>query len=1040
MSETWPILSRGNRLSVPFLLDHSFAIIMSSATVATVAYRPPLATGTPTTDSAPISYNFGTSTAQPGHTDVYLYYFIVPYLDAHVLSPPSWRYAYMFWIFIACLLAIWTAVYQLNRYAALSRTIPNSSGVTVTQNQPKWKFHPIGWTRGLLIRRLIPSSTTMSARPERMSQIPRWYSSNISIGQAISLVTFTAIILALSLVGDDYISPTTCTWGGRCPVQVFNQGPPRSTYAPLSRRASVQYSNTIPPPQPVQVPHFKHSRRYNKILLPRATAQSLNPNGWAPFTDPLLSAPNVNVPRTMWTLSSRFGLIAYAMIPFVVSIGLKSWPFNIFAIPWLTHYGFDRTSIIHRWSGRLIWVWSTVHTVTFAIQLNGDINPYGNTLLTDVWQYYRFNWGVVAYIALTITICFSFNPLRNRYYEFFYCSHVVLSILFLVGCIIHYEPLWAWSVIGLALWGAERAARLSTWLWFNGFFASPRSFWSNEPLGASPTQAFQDERKPSSPDTEAISNIQHSYPPPSWLPSSPGRTSFLPSSYEQGPLGVPRKSSSSVQIPPGFALVQVLPGQTLRITYKMVKDCHWEVGQYILLCVPSVSWWQTHPYTICSSSSLSQHDVCSQQSSGKEVVLILRARQGFSKKIYDSIMCAKADRLKNHDSAQLTNGILTRCQISRPLGSSGRVAWDSFDSLVIVCGGSGISFGISALEEFCFKICTRSHGESSKGASRSKISSVRLVWIFREYAHLTWVAPALKRCLAMVSSEELQLDLYVSNSLRRNKLPKTLQDTSSSSHGISAKNTGEVSDSQTLLVPPRPPFSQLDPESQFTPSHQRHSFTGSITVSESEHSHGLDSQDVPLEFTDFEGEARGGTIAEMMVSANVKDEGKRRRRNTMSRNNKTGEQRGWRPSAIFGSRVSKDVDRTGEKREDSLGTLTHEEDKHAAPEQVEHSFDKAAATTPWKDDLMREMGIDLRADERLALEEMSELVRTGRPRLAKILEAEVDRSAGKTLIACCGPDSLNSFMRTLVGQQHLRLVDRKLRHKDIDIYTEDFSY
>ncbi|WAQ89118.1 hypothetical protein PtA15_10A542 [Puccinia triticina] len=728
------------------------------------------------------------------HTDVYLYYFIVPYLDAHVLSPPSWRYAYIFWLFIPAVLVLWTLAYQLHRHPP-----PRTPG---PPHQPRWNFHPVRWARGLLIRRLIPTTTSLS---------------------------------------------TT-----------------RSTYAPLARRARVGQD-----PPPPQAAHAPHARR----LLPRAPASDLNPNGWAPFTDPLLSAPNVDVPRTMWTLSSRFGLLAYAMIPLVVSIGLKSWPFNIFAAPWLTHYGFDRTSIFHRWTGRLVWLWSTIHTLTFALQLSRDINPYGHTLLTDVWQYYRFNWGVVAYVALTITVCFSFNPLRNRYYEFFYCSHVVLSILFLVGCVIHYEPLWAWSVIGLVLWGAERACRLAIWLWFNGFFASPTRFWSNHATTPAHSKPYQDDAKSPAHPPEAFSNSHHSYPPSSWLPPSPGRTSFLPSSYEEGSLNIPPKSSAaSAQIPPGFALVQVLPGQTLRITHRMVKDSKWDIGQYLLLCVPSVSWWQTHPYTICSSSSLSQFDSCSQGSPGKEVVLLLRARQGFSKQFYESIIRAKADRLQNDDNTQPTNGILTRCQISRPLGSSGRVAWDSLDSLVIVCGGSGISFGIAALEETCFKMCTRSHAKARKDISKSNISRVRLVWIFREYAHLTWVAPALKRCLAMVSSEELQLDLY--------------------------------------------------------------------------------------------------------------------------------------PAKL--------------------------------PHQLEHAPDHP--TSPWKDELMREMGIDLAPRELLALEELSERVKTGRPRLAKILDQEVDRSPGKTLIACCGPESLNGFMRALVGRQHLRLVDQHAGHKEVDIYTEDFSY
>lgn len=73
-----------------------------TASVATGVYRPPGATGTTTLGggaataaSSTVAVNFGTSTAQPGNTDTFLYYFIVPYLDAHVLSVPSWRYAYI---------------------------------------------------------------------------------------------------------------------------------------------------------------------------------------------------------------------------------------------------------------------------------------------------------------------------------------------------------------------------------------------------------------------------------------------------------------------------------------------------------------------------------------------------------------------------------------------------------------------------------------------------------------------------------------------------------------------------------------------------------------------------------------------------------------------------------------------------------------------------------------------------------------------------------------------------------------------------------
>lgn len=1000
---------------------------MASATIATTPYRPPLSTGTPTTTESSSAINYGTSTAQPGNTYTYLYYFIVPYLDAHVLSPPSWRYAYIFWIFIPVFLAIWTAIFQLNRfYVQRSRTPLADTSSSLVSHKSDPKIHPFRWIRALFMRRLM--SPISNTSPHRFAK-SRLYLSDLNVGHVVTLVTFTVILAAISLVGDDYISPTTCTWGGRCPVQVFKQGPPKSTYAPISRRSRARRADLVPPPQPVHLPYHKISGSDDKILLPRATALSLNPDGWAPFTEPLLSAPNTNVPRTMWTLSSRFGLIAYAMIPLVVSIGLKSWPFNIFATPWLTHYGFDQTSIIHRWTGRLIWVWSTIHTITFAIQLSRDINPYGQMILKDVWQYYRFNWGVAAYIALTITVCFSFKPLRNRYYEFFYCSHVILSIVFLVGCIIHYEPLWAWATIGLALWGAERACRFTFWLWFNGFFSSPTKFCSHQPATLIGGVLQSDLEKPapvfSQVCPQGLTMSAHSYPPSlkSWVH---GPTN-VPSTLE-GQLGFPPEISHSPLdiVPSGFALVQVLPGHTLRITHAMVKEAKWQIGQYVLLCVPSVSWWQSHPYTICCSSSVSDFNLSQSQSSAKELVLLLRARQGFSKKLYEFIINKKNSQDHLVGPSRM-NGVLVRCQISRPLGSSGRVMWDSMDSLIIVCGGSGISFGISALEEICFKMRARSpEKQGMANFSGTRVSRVRLLWIFREYAHLSWAALALKRCLAMVSSEELQIDLHVSNALnQKNPSPKHQE------VARSARHHTEVTDSQALLIPPHPAFLRMDSDSDVSNSSPRNSFTGSLATTESINSHGIESHDTAIGFTDFEGENHAGSAVERVISDSVKREGRRRRRNTLTR----AKEHNWKLKNIFtnGSKVKGGAHDNSNKTEHSS-----DHSQNGNPGQipcVEHFEEER----PWQDEVFRQMGVDFLLEDRLAIEELSELIQTGRPRLRKILRTEVEKSLGKTLVACCGPETLNSYIRSLVSDQLLHPGDGQ-SHKYIDIYAEDFSY
>lgn len=111
--------------------------------------------------------------------------------------------------------------------------------------------------------------------------------------------------------------------------------------------------------------------------------------------------------------------------------------------------------------------------------------------------------------------------------------------------------------------------------------------------------------------------------------------------------------------------------------------------------------------------------------------------------------------------------------------------------------------------------------------------------------------------------------------------------------------------------------------------------------------------------------------------------------------------------------------------------------KNENGKELEGRLEATNHETPWKDELMRELGLDVTNSERVALEELSESIKSGRPKLKKILKSEVENSTGRTLVACCGPDSLNSYMRTLVSQQDLGSRDTK---KDIDIYTEDFSY
>jgi hypothetical protein len=80
----------------------------------------------------------------------------------------------------------------------------------------------------------------------------------------------------------------------------------------------------------------------------------------------------------------------------MVLIRILQWPWNIWATPFLTNYGFDKTAILHRWSGRVIWAFSTAHTVAWTIQLMHDQDPFSRPVFVDVWLYWRFVAGAVV--------------------------------------------------------------------------------------------------------------------------------------------------------------------------------------------------------------------------------------------------------------------------------------------------------------------------------------------------------------------------------------------------------------------------------------------------------------------------------------------------------------------------------------------------------------------------------------------------------------------------------------------------------------------
>ncbi len=259
-------------------------------------------------------------------------------------------------------------------------------------------------------------------------------------------------------------------------------------------------------------------------------------------------------------------------------------------------------------------------------------------------------------------------------------------------------------------------------------------------------------------------------------------------------------------IRPGFAFVQLLPGKTLRLTLRTPNKMSWKPGQWVYLNIPSVRFWESHPFTIASA-----HDAefpvatefvdadeekglaSAQKAKGEErtMVLLVRCRRGFTRQLWNFVAKKRHLQIQAAADAQQgasmygmpgtamvpalgkdTTGVHIRAIVDGPYGSVDRTHWGIHSSIVIVCGGSGVSFGMSVLEHLCAcMVGAMKLGKEGKGGKNFLTRRVRFVWIMREFSHLQWVAAALRRCIEMVPPEHLQVDLFVTHFNHQSALP-----------------------------------------------------------------------------------------------------------------------------------------------------------------------------------------------------------------------------------------------------------------------------
>lgn len=129
----------------------------------------------------------------------------------------------------------------------------------------------------------------------------------------------------------------------------------------------------------------------------------------------------------------------------------------------------------------------------------------------------------------------------------------------------------------------------------------------------------------------------------------------------------------------------------------------WRAGQHVRLRVLSpgmgvMGWSESHPFTIASASG-----------SEAGLVLLCKSAGDWTEKLVNL-----AGKLESQQEPGRV-----KVWIEGPFGGPSRMVFASFSAAVLVCGGSGVTFGISMVEELLVK--------DRKDESRLKF--VELIWV-----------------------------------------------------------------------------------------------------------------------------------------------------------------------------------------------------------------------------------------------------------------------------------------------------------------------
>ena len=195
------------------------------------------------------------------------------------------------------------------------------------------------------------------------------------------------------------------------------------------------------------------------------------------------------------------------------------------------------------------------------------------------------------------------------------------------------------------------------------------------------------------------------------------------------------------------ASMTALDGATkIRISSKQVKK--WTPGSHVFVSIPRYGFGQSHPATIASIPS----------SHGNDIVLILKAHGGFTKRIMTSADPSATSITEAPKQEIVPSQDQRIALLDGPYGGS-HPDFAAFDTVLLISGSTGVTFTLPILLDIAHRISSQNQ--------RLPIRKMVFVWTVRKVSWISWVSDELHSAFRELQSAglDVSIDIYVTEDM-----------------------------------------------------------------------------------------------------------------------------------------------------------------------------------------------------------------------------------------------------------------------------------